>query len=185
MAKYFYSPLKQKIVLLLAAGVTLCFSGSPKKSGKILKNLPHAWNEIERATLKRIINEFKYKRLVDYVENKDGTVDIVLTSLGEKHALKYDPQNIKVRIPSRWDKKWRMVTYDIPEKKKRARDAVRWELKKIGFLEVQKSVWVYPYDCKDAVDFISEVFETRNFIRYAEINNIAPDADLKLHFCLN
>ena len=146
--------------------------------------LPKAWKAIGRRTLRRIINEFKYKRLVDFVEEKDGIVMVVLTELGEKHAIKYNPEKVYIDKPTIWDKKWRIVVFDIPEKKKKARDALRWELKKLGFKELQKSVWAYPYKCKNAIDFLIEFFEVRDYVRLFEVAKISHDADLRLHFDL-
>jgi len=134
--------------------------------------------------LRRIVNEFKYKRLVDFKEERDGTITVTLTKLGKHHALRYDPENIKISIPSKWDKIWRIATFDVPEKKKKARDALRWELKKLGFFELQKSVWVFPYECGDAIDFLVELFEIRNCVRLLEVAKISNDADLRLYFNL-
>jgi len=184
MAKYFYSPAKQRTLLLLATGLTLGLSTSPRTHAKIWRALPKAWKAIGRRALRRIVNEFKYKRLVDFVEEKDGVVSVVLTELGERHAIRYNPEKICIHKSATWDKKWRIVVFDIPEKKKKARDALRWELKKLGFKELQRSVWVYPYECKDAVDFLVEFFEIRNYVRLLEVAKIFHDADLRLHFNL-
>ena len=184
MAKYFYSPIKQKVVLLLAAGFALGFSRSPKAHLMIWKELPKAWKEIDRITLRRIVKEFKYKRLVDFKEAKDGTATVILTRLGQHHALRYNPDHIAISKPSKWDKKWRIVVLDVPEKKRQARDALRSELRKLGFLELQKSVWIFPYDCQDAIDFLVELFEIRNNVRYIVTSTISHDADLRLHFDL-
>lgn len=184
MASYFYSPIKQKILLLLASGIILGFSHSPRVHYRVLKSIPKAFRSIDRNVLKKTINEFKYKRLVDFNENQDGTITITLTKLGEKQALRYNPDNISISIPSRWDKKWRVVVFDVPEKKRRARDALRLEMKKLGFLELQRSVWVYPYDCRDAIDFLVEFFEMRNYVRYLVVSEMSHDADLRIHFKL-
>ena len=184
MASYFYSPIKQKILLLLASGIALGFSNSPRLHHKILKSIPKAFRDINRSVLRRTINEFKYKRLVDFSENKDGTVTITLTVLGRKQALRYNPDNISIQNPPHWDKKWRVIVFDIPEKKRRARDALRFEMKKLGFFELQRSVWVYPHDCRDAIDFLVEFFEVRNYVRYLVVSEMSYDADLKVHFNL-
>ena len=184
MAKYLYSPAKQRVVLLLAAGLTLGFSPNPRTHAKVWKSLSKAWKDIGRTTLRRIIKELKYKRLVDFKEEKDGTVTVLLSKLGKKHAIRYDPKNMKISIPSKWDKKWRIVIFDIPEKKRIARDTLRQEMKKLGFLELQKSVWIFPYNCQDAVDFLVELFKVRNYVRYLVVTEISHDADLRLHFDL-
>lgn len=46
---------------------------------------------------------------------------------------------------SDWDGGWRMIFFDIPELHRRERDYLRQAIKRIGFKEFQKSIWVYPY----------------------------------------
>lgn len=46
----------------------------------------------------------------------------------------------------KWDKKWRIVIFDIEEKQKKTREALRYKLKELGFGMIQESVWVSPYD---------------------------------------
>ena len=51
----------------------------------------------------------------------------------------------KSRIKSnqeRWDGKWRIVMFDIPESNRILRNELRRSLKKFGFLGWQQSVWV-------------------------------------------
>jgi phenylacetic acid degradation operon negative regulatory protein len=184
MVKYFYSATKQKAVLLLAAGVALGLSRSPQKHMELWKKLPKAWKEIDRTVLRRIITEFKYKRLVDFKTHTDGTATVVLTKLGRQHAVRYNPDLISIKIPSRWDRKWRIVIFDIPEKKKQARETFRRELRKLGFSELQKSTWILPYECTDAINFLVELFEIRNCVRLLKVVHISHDADLRLRFGL-
>jgi len=185
MAKYHYSQAKQKVLLLLAAGVVMGLSGSPRVHWKIIKNLPKAWKEIDRATLRRILREFKYDRLVDFRDEKDGSVSIVITEKGETLAMRYDPDKMQIAKAVRWDRKWRMVIFDIPEKRRAGRDALREKLKKLGFYEFQKSVWVFPYSCEREIKFLAEFFEVQQYIRILTVQDVSMDADLKLHFGLN
>lgn len=46
----------------------------------------------------------------------------------------------------RWDGVWRLVVFDIPEKRKTSRDMLRMKLKSLGFGMWQKSVYVTPHD---------------------------------------
>lgn len=52
-----------------------------------------------------------------------------------------------------WDKKWRMLIYDIPEKHRNKRNHLRIFIKNFGFGKTQQSSWVSPYD------FTAEIFE--------------------------
>ena len=48
-------------------------------------------------------------------------------------------------VPTKWDGQWRVVILDIPEENKKARDALRYILKKANFVCLKNSVWISPY----------------------------------------
>ncbi|PIU99636.1 MAG: hypothetical protein CO056_02315 [Candidatus Tagabacteria bacterium CG_4_9_14_0_2_um_filter_41_11] len=180
MAKY--STLGKKILLLLGAGIALSFAGTPGRQFKILKDLPKEWKKIDQARLRRLVREFYRDRLVDFQEEKDGQIKVIITEEGKKKILRYKIDEMKINIPSRWDGIWRLVMFDIPEKKRFVRDALRNKLRELDFKELQKSVFIFPYRCENEVDFIVEVFDIRSYVRYAEVKNITNEAELKLHF---
>lgn len=110
-----------------------------------------------------------------------------LTSLGEKEAFfsflktaEYiSPNNIGV-----WDKKWRIIFFDVPEKKRRYRDELRSMLKVIGFKEFQKSIWIYPYKVPM---FLKEILFEEGIKRYTRLittDSIEYDKDLRKMFNL-
>lgn len=164
--------------------MALGLSPSPRTHFYIFKQLAREWKEIDRQYLYRIVREFYNERLVDWQEKEDDTVKIVLTEAGKKKALEYNIDKIDIKIPSQWDRKWRIVFFDIPEKTRQARDALRSKLKELGFYEMQKSVFVFPFECRDEIDFIVEFFNIRPFVRYAEMINPTNEAQLKIHFDL-
>ena len=182
--KKFWGPTKRKVVLLLSAGLALGMTKSFRMQKRILKTVHKEWKEIDSHYLRTIINEFKYHRLVDYRELKDGTVTIVLTKKGEEYALRYKLDEITIFTPSRWDGRWRVVMFDIPEKYRLARDSLRDKLKEIGFCEVQKSVFVHPYPCRDEIDFIVEVFGIRKYVRFGELLTLTLEEELLQQYSL-
>lgn len=175
---------KQKILLLLVGGLALGFSRSPKNYFKILAAVKEDWSDIERRELVRAVREFHNDRIIEYKEKEDGSLEIVLTKKGEKRALKFQIDEIKIKKPEEWDDKWRVVIFDIPEKKKKAREALRNKLKELGFKELQKSVFVLPYECEDEIDFIVEVFEIRRFVRFMRVDSFTNEEQFKLKFNL-
>lgn len=183
--KKFSSPNKRKALLLLQAGFTLALTPSPKKQLWIFKELEKEWKKINRQYLYRIMKEFKYERLVDWKEQEDGSIKFILTEKGEELAFQFNFDEMEIKKPIVWDGKWRAVLYDIPEKRKKAREAIRKKLNDLGFHELQKSVFVHPFPCKDQIDFIVEFFEIRNFVHYGEIANLSNDARLKIYFGLD
>lgn len=183
--KKFSSPAKRKVLLLLQAGIALGLTTSPKTHFWIFRELGKEWKKIDRQYLYRTIREFKHERLVDWKEQEDGLIKVILTKKGEEYALQFNIEEMKIKKPTSWDGKWRVVLYDIPEKRKRAREALRKKLKELGFYEMQKSVLVFPYHCRDEIDFVVEFFEVRNFVRYGEMVNLTNESGLKIHFGLH
>ena len=65
-----------------------------------------------------------------------------------------------------------MVSFDIPEKYRQGRDALRNKLKKIGFRELQKSVFVAPYNCKEEILLLVKYFELEKYVRFGILEYI-------------
>lgn len=175
---------KQKILLLLFAGVALGFSRSPKNYFRILEGIPVAWKEINRKRLYEVVREFYNERLIDYKEYDDGNIKIVLTKEGQKRALQFKFDEMEIKKPANWDKKWRIVIFDVPEKKKKIREALRRKLKDLGFQELQKSVFVHPFECEGEIDFVVEVFQIRPCVRFIRAESVTNEEQLKIKFKL-
>ena len=177
-----FGEIQQKTLLLLLSGLALGLSGSPKAYFQIIKTASKNWQEIEKRALRRAINGLYKSKLIDEKQNKDGSITIVLTAEGKKKALTYDLENIKIKKPVRWDKKWRIVLFDIPENRKKIREILRFHLKKLGFRELQKSVFAYPFDCKDEIDYLIEFYDIRRFVRFMIADSIDNELHLKQKF---
>lgn len=54
-----------------------------------------------------------------------------------------------------WDDKWRVVIFDVPEKRAQARRYLRNYLKSLGFAKVQRSIWITPYDFGKLINHFS------------------------------
>jgi len=183
-SKNIRSPLKRKILLLLGAGVALGLANNPRSQKHVFKTLKREWRNINKRYLYKAITEFKQKRLVDFIEQEDGFTKIIITEKGKLKALKFKIDVIKIPRPLVWDKKWRMIMFDIPEKRRSARNVLREKLKDIGFKEIQKSVFVHPYPCFDEINFVTEYFQLRKFVRFGEMVNLSNEEELKLKFKL-
>jgi len=128
----------------------------------------------------------EYRRLLRYMEQQ-GLIEhraasyqhgIRLTETGRKRAEKADIDHLSIAKPSKWDKKWRIVLFDIPESYKTARNALDVRLGELGFAQLQKSVWVHPFPCREEIAAIVEQYEIRKFVTYIETSYI--DAKEKL-----
>lgn len=169
-------PLMQKILLLLEGGLAFTFYGRPGSLARASKGIAKEWSAINRRALREAIGKLYQSQLVDCKEKSDGTIELVLTKEGKKRCLMYNLDSMKIDRPSRWDGLWRIVIFDIPEYKKKARDALAQKLRTLGFYPMQKSVFVCPFSCKDEVDFLTELFDIRPFVRFI----IAKETDIDL-----
>ncbi len=118
--------------------------------------------------------------LVEYI--KGGF--LTLTPLGVKALNKFERNNFKVIKPKRWDKKWRILIFDIQERKKGIRDQIRVTLNYIGFVKLQNSVWVYPYDCEDLITLLKADFGMGKEVLYIIADKIENEKVLLRHFGL-
>ena len=88
------------------------------------------------------------------------------------------------RKPRRWDRHWRIVIFDIPEKYRHSRDLLRREFIGIGFFKLQESVWVYPYDCEDLVALMKTQFSKGMQVLYIVSEHVENDVFLRKQFGL-
>jgi len=118
------------------------------------------------------------------LENTNKGTFLRLTPLGEKYIDTLDRHDFKIKKPKRWDGKWRIITFDIREKQKLLRNKVRLTLSRIGFIRLQNSVWVYPYDCEDLITLLKADFRIGRDMLYVIADKIEYDTPLRKRFGL-
>lgn len=134
--------------------------------------------------LDRRISQAMYRLMAKglVVRDKDGR--LALTAKGERLGATLDTDNRFLQKPLHWDGKWRIVIFDIWEKRRAARDRLRITLERNGFVKIQNSVWVYPYDCEELFAFLRTHLSLGQGILYIVAEEIENDAKLKKHFGL-
>lgn len=177
-------PTAQKILLLLLAGAALSLSASPIAYFHIIGAVAKEWERINKRALYRALKRLYQARLIDSKDNPDGTTTIELTRKGKKRAVTYQIDEIKIKPMKKWDKIWRVVLFDIPEKRKKERDALARSFKTMGFCQYQKSVFITPFECADETDFVIEFFNLRPYVRVISAHEIDDSLNLKHIFGL-
>ena len=140
------------------------------------------WSARTKYSVKQAVNRLKNRGLIVFVSKK-GKTYLKLTERGEQELLKYQIGEIKIK-KEKWDGKWRMIIFDINEKYKKTREALRRELSNLGFLRLQDSVWVYPYECEELTILLKTYFKTGGSVLYVVAENIENDKWLKKEFNL-
>ncbi len=177
-------PLGQKILLLLLTGVAMSLSYTPQRYWRTIKIAGKEWRNINKKELQKEIKKLYQSKLIKRKENPDGSITMTLTDKGKLKTLTYRFEEMKIDRKN-WDSKWRLLIFDIPEKIRRGRNALREKIKELGFYELQKSVFVFPYDCKNEIDFIIEFFNIRKYVHFGILETIDNEKHLKEIFNLN
>lgn len=116
-------------------------------------------------------------------ESKNGEEYIRLTSKGIKRAKKYIIDDIYIERLDPWDGKWRMVVFDIPENLKSVRNIFRNKLLNLGFIIIQDSVFIIPWECEDIVRYLAREYKIVPFVVYVLADKI--DVNTKTRTRLN
>lgn len=175
---------QKKVIKLLLDGANLSVAGSLQKDFGIIKSMSDEWNKIKEYSLKRAIRSLYQSRLVKVMENDNGSMTLVLTEDGKKKALTYNMDTMTVKKPKKWDGKWRLVLFDIPDKRKKEREVLRSLLKQLGFVKYQESAFIIPYECKNEVDYVVEFFNLHPHVRFLEVASFDDDLVIKRNFGL-
>lgn len=114
-----------------------------------------------------------------------ATRRVVLTEKGRAMIETVRANEYRIPEPAFWDGRWRVVMFDIREKRRRARSQLRSLLAGAGFLRLQDSVWVYPYPCDEFIGLVrahlkSGTGEMLSFVAEA----LESDKKLREHFRL-
>lgn len=107
-----------------------------------------------------------------------------LTSRGERLAQALSETEGLIKKPLRWDGKWRIVIFDVWERRRAVRDRLRTILQRNGFVKVQNSVWAHPYDCEELFLLLRANLSLGRGILYIVAEEIEHDEWLRRHFHL-
>ena len=185
-----------KFLLMLVAMGGIAFVGATlpglvKGIGAFSHNHRKHQKTKKRYSRKQISDSFAYlkkKQLIKIVKESNGKITIRLTNNGKKRLAAYSLDTLTIKKPEKWDGKWRVLMFDIPAHPKPynyARDALRNKIKRLGFYQIQKSVWVYPYECEDELLFVAEMFKVQRYVEILTADRILHEDILKKKFALN
>jgi len=123
------------------------------------------WREADGITFSQNLYYLKKKKLIrSFIKNKEEYLE--LTAKGKERARYYFLKKNILKPKEKWDGKWRVVVFDIPEHKRYKRDTVRSWLKNIGLKELQRSVYVFPFDFKKQLDLMIGILIVNRDVKY-------------------
>lgn len=102
-----------------------------------------------------------------------------------RQAFAYEQAKVALKNQKKkWDGRWRMVVFDVPERRRKVRTHLCAVMREIGFVRMQDSVWVYPYDCEDFIALLKAELKIGKDVLYAIADTIERDKGLRFYFKL-
>lgn len=171
------------LLATVAVGAVVLIAATAPNAAQLLKYFP-GYKKGARFNfqIKSALSRLATKGLVVFVE-KGGKRYARLTDAGES-ALTLERARVGGMKKRRWDRRWRVVIFDIPERRKNSRTRLRIFMQECGFVRLQNSVWIYPYDCEDLIALAKTKFRIGADALYMIVEQLERDKHLREHFAL-
>lgn len=181
---YRFGSTQKKIVLALLGGVALGMSFSSRQYYDTLRKARKEWSRINQQSFNRSIQKLSKEKLVNEVRLSDGSFKLVLTEKGRRQARFLDifGSTIEFKKPKKWDGKWRIVMFDIPEKDRLFRDVLRRHLKTLKFGKLQHSVFVSPYPFEKPILELVSLYSAERYVRVVTAEKIDNEDIIRRKF---
>lgn len=174
--------------LLVAGGISLALSTAPTLF-VALASIGYVFKADDRARRRKLQQSFDYLKRHNYVAIKSFPQRMtgpVLTDEGReriRRVLMRRAFQSSIEPKKKWDGKWRLILFDISTSERSKRNAFRTMIRRIGAVMLQKSVWVYPYDCSEHISLLRQFFDLpEDALRLVEASAIGDDRILRKHF---
>lgn len=163
-----------KIIRALGFGVGIAVALSNRRASyKITKSLVKEIFGLNKKP-QNVSSYFLKLRKQKLIEiKKEGKYHkLILTENGQEIFLRFNYEQLKINKPRIWDRNFRVVAFDIPEKKRAARDSLREKMKEMGFVKFNDSVWVFPFPCQKEIDFVANYWKVGKYVHFILAKNI-------------
>lgn len=183
-----YAPAK-KVLVLVGAGAFLAASFIMPNLPLVLKpfldekrkNEREVWKRFNIPYLKRTLSRLEKQKLVE-TDEKNGMQIIKITKEGKQKILKMALDDLAIKKPKVWDRKWRLVSFDLPEKLANIRKVLVEYLSGWGFYPLHESVYLHAYLCLKEVEFLREYLGVGEYVRIFTVIEIENDRQFRDFF---
>ena len=178
-----WGTFQQAMLAAVVVGSVVVVATTIPNAARLLKYFPGykkgaRFNYQAKSALGRLAG----KGLVTFDE-ENGKRYARITEKGER-VLQMETERVAMTKKRKWDRRWRVVIFDVPERRKSVRDRLRRFMDGYGFVRLQDSVWIYPYDCEDLIALAKADFRIGADVLYMIVERLERDKHLREHFNL-
>lgn len=184
MFMYKFGPVQKKILITLLGGIALGMSSSPRQYFRTLNEIQKEWGKLRKDSVKRSLGRLSKEKLIVKKRLPDGSIGFILSKEGEcqAKAIRLVNEFRKIKRSKKWDKKWRIVIFDIPEKDRIFREILRKHLRSLGFMRLQNSVFVSIYPSERLIINLARLYSAESYVRVITASYIDNEKKLKKIF---
>ncbi|MBM2817936.1 MAG: PaaX family transcriptional regulator, phenylacetic acid degradation operon negative regulatory [Parcubacteria group bacterium] len=125
MAKFKKSAIAKCVLSILAAGGIMTVAAVAPNSLQMLEIFGVNKKRYKPQSVYKALKRMEKKNIIEIIKETGGKTTISITRNGKKKLIEYSMDDMEIKKLSRWDGKWRIISFDIPEKQKIAREALR------------------------------------------------------------
>jgi len=153
--------------------------------GETLKSKSSLTKKEKERKVLRVLKNLERRQIIA-LEEKDDKVFVYLKDKNNPKIIEYSIKKLLdfKKKKKKWDGRWFMVFFDVPEMQRNKRNYLRDFLKKLGFYQYQKSVYIFPYECEKEVALIRKIIEGAKYMRYIIAEKIEEENKIKRYFGL-
>ena len=107
------------------------------------------------------LQDLRYRGLIEIKKSESSGNDIIIMT--NKAKLR-EVDKISAKIKS--DRKYRFLSFDVPELMRVNRNRFRRAIKSIGFRQVHKSLWVIDKNVSDLVEMVAYECKVEKYVAY-------------------
>jgi len=142
-------------------------------------------HRFDKVRLWGLLRRLEKQKDVHFSTGPDGLIQIDLTEKGKAKHLKFKLKELEENFSrKKWDGKWRLIFFDVPEQKRSGRDQFRHFLKNLKFYPLQKSVYLTPYPCQDEIEYLRNYFGLGSQAQILVAEKLENDETYRLYFGL-
>ncbi|MBI2448091.1 hypothetical protein HYV44_00820 [Candidatus Microgenomates bacterium] len=182
-------------ILIIAGEIALipaeAFLTTPYKGSQIFSGLVKDWRKAfddykyNASTVNNSLEKLHQKGMIRFsYRGNDRTFRFTKKGIKKWQELMRvgEFEAMQIKRPEKWDGKWRIIIFDIPDRKKKARDALRGRLKMLGFFQMQKSIFIHPYASLEQIEAVREFYSIKRHVKIIVTDFLEDGDKLKKYF---
>lgn len=174
-------------ILSTIGNASIAFSSHPARNSLSVYRALRDLEDLQAASDRQLRTISKYlvdKKYILIERATDGVSTIGVSEAGKTVVDRAALLTLRPKPQKTWDRKWRLVMFDVPTRLKTARDRFASMLKALGFVHYQKSVFLCPHPCEDELEVVAEYLGITDYIDIVLANRISRDKKYRTEFKL-